>query len=279
MAPQSDFRDDLFANQVILIAGATSEIGRNTALELASLGASLALVDSNERALGDLHRAIDAATDRAGLISLHACDVRQEGATAELVDHIIERQGRITGLVNDGGGFSRKNLVDIASEGLDAAIRSTLSSGFSLMREVFSRWMADHGGSIVNLISDIWTPCTFSSHIGAASMMMQTLTESAAADWSSAGVRVNCVSPSLVLGPGTAGSTGAGANKRSDNSATGQEPRSCLREVVTGIVWLLSPAAAPATGSCLRIGTAPEGGVGSSGTTHLMNYPAAGSLH
>lgn len=62
--------------------------------------------------------------------------------TVELVEEILSRHGRIDGLVNDGGGFSRKSLLSIGTEGLDIAIRGTLTSGFSMMRELFVRWMA-----------------------------------------------------------------------------------------------------------------------------------------
>lgn len=276
MSRPSAFRNDLFANRVVLITGATSEIGRHTAIELATLNASLALVDQDEQALLELRAGIEASTDGLGLLTIHACDIRHDGEIAELVEDILSRHGHIDGLVNDGGGFSRKSLLNIGNEGLDNAIRCTLTSGFSMMRELFVRWMADHGGAIVNLISDIWTPCAFSSHVGAASLMMQTLTESAAAEWSRAGVRVNCVAPSLIAGPGVALLP---MPKATSHDVAAGERLACLSDIVSGIVWLLSPAAAPTTGSCLRIGSAQTPTAGTWAINRPQDIPTARSIH
>ena len=49
MVYQSIFRPDLFAGQVIIVTGGGSGIGRCTAHELASLGATVALVGRNRR--------------------------------------------------------------------------------------------------------------------------------------------------------------------------------------------------------------------------------------
>jgi NAD(P)-dependent dehydrogenase (short-subunit alcohol dehydrogenase family) len=70
------------------------------------------------------------------------------------------------------------------------------------MREVYSRWMEANGGAIVNIIADIWHGWPEFGHSAAARGGMLTLTETAACEWSSAGVRVNAVAPGGIISSG-----------------------------------------------------------------------------
>jgi citronellol/citronellal dehydrogenase len=69
-------------------------------------------------------------------------------------------------------------------------VRSNLTGGFIVMREVYNRWMIDHGGAIVNMIADIWHGWPHFSHSAAARGGMFTLSECAATEWAESGVRV-----------------------------------------------------------------------------------------
>jgi hypothetical protein len=62
--------------------------------------------------------------------------------------------------------------------------------------------MAKHGGAIVNIVADMWGSMPGMGHSGAARAGMVSLTETAAAEWAGAGVRVNAVAPGYIASSG-----------------------------------------------------------------------------
>lgn len=277
MPGSSGFR--LFAGKVILITGAANDAGRMMARELASLGASLALVDMDEQALLDLTREIEAATNAPARLTIHPCDIRKEDQIAGLLDQVLLTHGSIDGLVNDAGGFSRRSLAEAGAAGIEAMVEATLRCCLSMMQQVFTRWMTAHGGVIVNVISGIWMPHEYSRDLTVAGLIMQTLTESAGAEWFSAGVRVNCVAPSPVAQPQHAQSPTESERTSVDEPEGGNERASCLSDAASAIVWLLSPSASQTTGCSIKVGTVPMIEGGADGGSRFNCYPTAQSVH
>src|ERR1700688_361504 len=118
------------------------------------------------------------------------------------IDAVLGAYGRIDGLVNNAGGQYRAELKTISTKGFEAVVRNNLTGGFIFMREVYTRWMETHGGSIVNIIADIWNGWPNFAHSGAARGGMLTLSESAACEWAVSGVRVNTVAPGGIASSG-----------------------------------------------------------------------------
>jgi citronellol/citronellal dehydrogenase len=118
-----------------------------------------------------------------------------------------------------------------------------------------------HGGAIVNMIADISNGWPNFSHSGASRGGMLSLTESAACEWAAAGVRVNTVAPGAIA---SSGLDNYEAKDRAyiQDEITREIPLQRFgteSEVAAAIVFLLSPAAAFITGSCIRIdGGAPN---------------------
>jgi citronellol/citronellal dehydrogenase len=255
---QSIFKQDLFAGRTIVITGGGSGIGRCTAHELASLGADVAVVGRNTDKLDAVQSEIRAD---GGRVSTHSADIRDEDAVREVVDAILTEHGRIDGLFNNAGGQYRAPLETISTKGFDAVVRNNLTGGFVVMREVYSKWMKEHGGAIVNMIADIWHGWPHFAHSGAARGGMLTLSESAATEWAAAGVRVN------TIAPGSIASSGLDTYDSKDtdflrNQVAREIPLQRFgteAEVSAAVVFLLSPAASFITGTCVRVdGGAPN---------------------
>lgn len=251
MPYQSVFRPDAFAGQTIIVTGGGSGIGRCTAHELASLGAHVALVG---RKLEKLETVQAEIVEDGGSASIHACDIREEAMVCQTIDDVLALRGRIDGLVNNAGGQYRTAMKTISTKGFEAVVRNNLTGGFIFMREVYLRWMEANGGAIVNIIADIWHGWPDYAHSGAARGGMLTLSETAACEWASSGVRVNTVAPGGIASSGFDTYTPEAKAKILEYPPTVPLQRyGTEAELSSAIVYLLSPAAAYITGTCIRV--------------------------
>ena len=251
MGYQSIFRTGLFAGQTVIVTGGGSGIGRCTAHELASLGAHVALVGRKVEKLQAVQAEI---AEDGGSASIHVADIREEAMVIDVVEGVLRERGRIDALVNNAGGQYRTAMKTISTKGFEAVVRSNLTGGFIFMREVFNRWMEAHGGAIVNVIADIWHGWPDYAHSGAARGGMLTLTETAACEWAASGVRVNCVAPSGIASSGFDTYTPEAKAKILEFPPQVPLQRyGTEAEISSAIVYLLSPAAAYITGSCVRV--------------------------
>ncbi|QQX82824.1 SDR family oxidoreductase [Cupriavidus necator] len=251
MPYQSAFRPAMFAGKTVIVTGGGSGIGRCTAHELASLGAHVALVGRKAEKLDAVRREILADGGKA---SAHACDIRKDEEVIRVVENLLHDQGRIDGLVNNAGGQYYGEMKDFTTDGFEAVVRTNLTGGFIFMREVYKRWMAHHGGAIVNMVAAISGSLPGYAHSGAARCGMMSLTETAACEWAASGVRVNAVAPGLVASSGFDQYSEAGAAAiRAKLGGIPLQRYGNVAEVSAAIVFLLSPAAAFISGACLRI--------------------------
>jgi citronellol/citronellal dehydrogenase len=251
MPYQSVFKAGVFDGQTIIVTGGGSGIGRCTAHELASLGAHVALVGRHIEKLEAVQAEI---TQDGGSASSHACDIREEAMVIDTIEAVLKLRGRIDGLVNNAGGQYRAPMKTLSTKGFEAVVRNNLTGGFIFMREAYTRWMEQNGGAIVNIIADIWHGWPDYAHSAAARGGMFTLSETAACEWAASGVRVNTVAPGGIASSGFDTYTPEAKAKILQYPPTVPLQRyGSEAELSAAIVFLLSPAAAYITGSCIRV--------------------------
>jgi citronellol/citronellal dehydrogenase len=255
MSYASIFKNDLFAGQVALITGAGSGMGRCVAHELASLGATVALLGRTASKLEAVKAEIESTGGKA---SIHSADIRDEERVKAVIAEIVAQHGRIDLLVNNAGGQFPSPLHRISAKGFDAVVRSNLTGGFLIARECYNQAMrSQKSGSIVNIIMDIDGAVPGMGHSGAARAGMLSLTETMALEW--APIRVNAVAPGFIAT--------SGMDKyppimspliRRVHEDVPLQRLGTESEVSAAICFLLSPAAAFTSGTCLKVdGAAP----------------------
>ena len=259
MSYDSVFKPGLFNGQTIMVTGGGSGIGRCTAHELANLGAHVVLVG---RKLEKLETTCGEIIEDGGSASFQVCDIRDEEAVKAMVKTVVAERGQIHHLVNNAGGQFPAPLIGINQKGFETVVRTNLVGGFLIAKEVFLQSMSKHGGSIVNMLADMWGGMPGMGHSGAARSGMDNFTKTAAFEWGYAGVRVNAVAPGWIASSGM--DTYEGAFKAVIPTLREHVPLKRIgteSEVSAAIVFLLSPAASFISGSTLRIdGAASLGG-------------------
>lgn len=256
---RSVFRPGLFEGQTVVVTGGGSGMGRCTAHELASLGARLALVGRKREKLEAVAAELaQAYPESVGRVTLHACDIREEASVQQTVADILAAHGAIAGLFNCAGGQYPARLRDITLKGWDVVVRNNLHGTFLFSREVYVQWMEQHGGSIVNMLADIWGGLPGMGHSGAARGGVLNFTETAACEWGCAGVRVNAVAPGWIASAGIdTYDDGYRELLRGLRSKVPLQRFGTESELASAVVYLLSPAAGFISGAVIRV----DGGV------------------
>jgi NAD(P)-dependent dehydrogenase (short-subunit alcohol dehydrogenase family) len=178
---------------VVVITGAGSGLGRRTAHAVAERGSTVVALDLDGGA------AAATADELGGDASAVQADVTDPGTVARARAEILERHGRVDGLVNNAGILVKAKLLDEPLESWQKTLAVNVT-GYFVCLQAFARPMVDAGGgSIVNIASIGATVPT----IGAGSYCVSkagvlALTRQAALELGPDGVRVNAVSPGFM---------------------------------------------------------------------------------
>lgn len=251
MGYNSVFKESLFAGQVHVVTGGGSGIGRCCAHELASLGAHVVLIGRKEEKLQTVAAEIQ---EDGGSASFHACDIRDEESVKAVVKAIVADSGAVHGLLNNAGGQYPSPLAAINQKGFETVMRTNLVGGFLFAREVYNQSMVKTGGSIVNIIADMWGGMPGMGHSGAARAGMDNFTKTAAYEWGQSGVRVNAIAPGWIISSGM--DTYDGAFKAIIPKLEDAVPLKRMgteSEISSAVCFLLSEGSKFVSGATLRI--------------------------
>lgn len=251
MTLRSIFRPDLFAEATYIVSGGGTGIGRAIARELAALGAAVVLCSRKAEHLEPAREEIVAAGGQAEAI---VCDIREVEAVEALFATVVERHGRIAGLVNNGGGQFLSPAEAITPRGWHAVVETNLTGTFNMSRAAFTHGMGEHGGAIVNIVMENWRGFPGMAHSGAARAGVVNLTQSLALEWARCGIRVNAVAPGIIASSGLLTypqEVRAGFERIAKEVPAGR--MGTESEIAAAVLFLLSPAAAFISGATLRV--------------------------
>lgn len=229
---------------IILVTGGSRGIGAATAMLLAKQGNRVVIVDIAPEAIGG-----------TAILWPQPFDVADERSVVEGIAAIEAAHGPIKGLVNAAGVFGKMHRVErIRMENWDREVDIDLRGTFMVAQAAGVRMAARGHGAIVNVASVAgMTSGPIHAYTAAKAGVIQ-LTQTLAAEWGRAGVRVNAVSPGFTRTAALQAAIDADVlneDRLSRNAAMGRlvEPA----EVAEVVAWLLSPASGAVTGINLPV--------------------------
>jgi len=138
-------------NQVALVTGGGSGIGRSTALQLAQEGARVVVTGRRQGPLDAVVAEIQAAGGQAWA---RTADLLQRPALQALVKWVEAELGPVDILVNNAGASSRvRNLLWVEPDDWDATITVNLNAVYTLIQAVLPGMLAKGGGTVVTVSS------------------------------------------------------------------------------------------------------------------------------
>jgi NAD(P)-dependent dehydrogenase (short-subunit alcohol dehydrogenase family) len=182
--------------KVAIVTGATSGIGRATALRFAEEGARIALVGRNAQALSAVAGEIKLNGGEAMTIR---ADVTVQPIAKRIVTQTVENFGRIDVLVNAAGHLVSGNIEETTLATWDAMMNVNLRAVFNLMQQVVPH-LVETSGSVVN-VSSVTGLRAFPGVLAycVSKAGLDQLTRCSALELAPKGVRVNAVNPGVVV--------------------------------------------------------------------------------
>ena len=188
--------DEGLRGRVVLITGATSGIGRATALRFAAAGARVAIVGRNAAALHELSEEVQAH----GVESLAiTADLSVEAEAEQAINQAAERFSQLDVLVNAAGILLTGSIENTSLEQWDTMMNINLRSIFQQMKLAVPL-LEKTRGNIVN-VSSVTGLRSFPGVLAycVSKAAVDQLTRCTALELAPKGIRVNAVNPGVVV--------------------------------------------------------------------------------
>ena len=182
----------------IVVSGASSGIGQQCAISCAAMGASVSLLGRNRERLEQTLSLMEGSGHR-----MYVVDLTVEEDIKIVVQQIVADSGRISGLLNAAGISGTLLMKSVSGKKLDEFFQNNVYSAYMLTREVCRMGhFAPEGGSIVFFSSIMGSHGETGKSLYAMTKgALQAASKSLACELASKQIRVNSVSPGLIITP------------------------------------------------------------------------------
>ena len=188
------------AGRVAIVTGASSGIGRASALLFAAEGARVVVADIDDAGGKET---VSAITHNGGEAVFIRTDVSQASEVEHLAKAAKDRFSRIDILLNDAGIYMRRTAVESIEESLwDRVYGVNVKGAFLGSRFVVPEMKRAGGGAIINIASmAALRPSAGLSAYASSKGAVITLTKALAVELAPHSIRVNCICPALTDTP------------------------------------------------------------------------------
>ncbi len=254
----------LLTDQVAVVTGGGSGIGRGIARAFAAFGASVAIWEQNAESAEAAAREIDGL----GLVT----DVRRSDDVDAALARTTTELGPVRVLVNNAGGVFSSPILETSENGWDALYRANLRHVLLCTQRV-ARVMveAGTGGSIISVtsIEGVRAAPGYAAYAAAKAGVIN-YTKTAALELAPYGIRVNALAPDITMTEGMASVAPPGAEERFGDTVPMGRPGH-VDEMAGAAVFLASSMSSYVTGQTIHV----DGGTqAASGWYH---HPKSGS--
>jgi citronellol/citronellal dehydrogenase len=181
------FRDGLLDGQVCAVSGAGSGLGRETALELARLGATVVACGRREEPLAET---AELAAGLPGRFEYEPLDIRDEDAVESFFDGLLERHGRLDVLVNNAGGQFLSPAEAITPKGFRTVIELNVQGTWLMTHAAATKaFIPQGGGKVLSVTLSPHNGMPGMVHSGAARAAVENMMRTLAIEWARFGVK------------------------------------------------------------------------------------------
>lgn len=242
-----------FVDQVVLVTGGGSGIGRATATAFARHGATVVVAG---RTLDTLKETVELVDESGSQGDAIVADVSRRADVAGLVAETVARHGRLDVAVNNAGIVGAAPVADLDDETWSTVLATNLTGVWLSMKHEIAHMREIRAGVIVNVASTIGAHMTLPAlgAYAATKAAVSTLTRAAAKESIASGIRINAVSPGPVDTPMSRfpGETDADRDARLATALPIGRVASTA-EIAAAILWLASTESSYVVGHDLVI--------------------------
>lgn len=239
-------------DRVALVTGASSGIGRATAIAFAKAGAKVVLA---ARRIQESEEVVEMIKQAGGDAIFCQTDVSKADEVKRLIERTVDTYGRLDWACNNAAiEGALANVTDCTEENWNEVININLTGMWLCMKYELIQMLKDSAGAVVNISS-------VNAFFGSSDMPAYTaskhgiigLTKSAANEYGKSGIRINAVCPGSIYTPMLERVDGGPVTPESGRNKVPLRRVGNPEEIANTVVWLCSSGASYITGHSMVV--------------------------
>jgi peroxisomal 2,4-dienoyl-CoA reductase len=247
------YKPNFLEGKVALMTGGRGGIMYGIAKSLLQHGATVCIMSRNEaqilKAVEQLK--IDSKSDKCHGLK---CDVRYYQDVDKAVENAVSKLGRIDILFNGAAGNFLAPLDKLSANAFKRVLEIDTMGTFNVTKAVYSRYMKEKGGSIINISASLhYCGTLMQSHAGAAKAAVDALTKHFAVELGPRKIRVNGISPGFIAGTEGFDRLAGGSDMKEVETMIPLQRNGSVEDIANAALFLAGNASSYVTGHTMVV--------------------------